>query len=145
MKRMNYMNRNGFVTNDPFTEKIIGLAIQVHAELGFGFLESIYHKALLFELEDAGIPFATGVPLEVFYKRRSAGVFVADIIVEQKILLELKAVSSIQQAHEVQIVNYLKATRLDLGLILNFGAATLQVKRKYRAAAPATNVKISRV
>lgn len=132
MKQMNDMKENGFTANDPFTEKIIGLAIQVHAELGSGFLEAVYQKALLFELEDAGISFEVGVPMEVFYKGRSAGNFVADIIVQGKLLLELKAVDCILKVHEVQVVNYLKATGLNLGLIINFGAPTLQVKRKHR-------------
>jgi GxxExxY protein len=134
MKRMNYMNRNEFTGNDPFTEKVIGLAIQVHRELGAGFLESVYHKAMLFELEEAQVPFETNVPLEVLYlyKGRLAENFFADVIVAGKLLLELKSVDYIQQIHEVQVVNYLKATGLDLGLILNFGSSTLQVKRKHR-------------
>jgi len=132
MKRMNYMNGNGFTVNDPFTEKIIGLAIQVHMELGPGFLESVYHKALINEMAESGISFESETPLEVFYKGKSVGNFVADIIVEKKLLLELKAVELISTVHEVQIVNYLKATGIDLGLILNFGSPTLQVKRKHR-------------
>jgi GxxExxY protein len=132
MKRMNYMKENGFIANDPFTEQVIGLAIQVHAELGSGFLESVYHKALMIELGDAGISFESGTPLEVIYKGRSAGTFMADLIVEKKLLLELKAVDAIIPIHEVQVVNYLRATGIPLGLVLNFGAAKLQIKRKNR-------------
>jgi GxxExxY protein len=134
MKQMNDMNRNGFSAEqgDPFTEKVIGLAIQVHKELGPGFLESVYHKSLLMELTEAGIGFESEEVLEVFYKGKPAGIFVADIIVETRLLLELKAVEFISKIHEVQIVNYLKATKLELGLILNFGGSTLQVKRRYR-------------
>jgi GxxExxY protein len=132
MKRMNYMNGNGFTASDPFAEKIIGVAIQVHMELGPGFLESVYHKCLFMELDEAGMAFESEAPLEVFYKGKPAGMFVADIIVEKKLLLELKAVEFLAKAHEVQVVNYLKATGLDLGLIPNFGSSTLQVKRKYR-------------
>jgi GxxExxY protein len=126
------MNGNEFTDNDPFTEKIIGLAIRVHAELGSGFLEAVYQNSLIFELEDAGIPLEVGAPMEVFYKGRSAGNFVADIIVQGKLLLELKAVDCILKVHEVQVVNYLKATGLNVGLIINFGAPTPQVKRKHR-------------
>ncbi len=131
MKRMNYMNEEGFIANDPFTEKIIGLAIQVHTELGSGFLESVYHKAMMIELADARISFETALPLEVRYKGRSAGTFVADSVVE-KLLLELRAVDSILPIHEVQVVNYLRATGIELGLVLNFGAGKLQIKRRSR-------------
>ncbi len=130
---MKYMNGNGLgADNDPFTEKVIGLAIQVHKELGSGFLESVYHKALIIELEEQEITFQSGFPLEVLYKGKPAGIFIADLIVENRLLLELKAVECILSVHELQIVNYLKATGLDLGLILNFGTRSLQIKRKYR-------------
>jgi GxxExxY protein len=132
MKGMNHMNGNGFIANDPFTERIIGLAIRVHAEPGSGFLEPVYHRALMIELEDAGIRFATQVPLQVSYKGRPAGSYIADLIVEERLLIELKVCEFIQRVHEVQIVNYLKATGIDLGLILNFGSSSLQIKRKQR-------------
>jgi GxxExxY protein len=133
MKQMNYMNENGFTAkDDPFTAKIIGLAIRVHKELGPGFLEAVYHKALMIELEEAGVDYQTGVPLEVFYRGRPAGTFVADLIIEKRLLLELKAIDVVASIHESQVVNYLKATGIDLGLLLNFGAAKLQVKRKFR-------------
>ena len=139
MKLMNYMNRNGNVVgqDDPFTSKIIGLAIEVHSQLGPGFLESIYHQALAIELTQAGIPFQSQKPLTVFYKGQIAGSFIADIVVEDRLLLELKALDSILSVHELQVVNYLKATGLDLGLILNFGRPTLQIRRKFRDAAKA--------
>jgi GxxExxY protein len=136
MKRMNYMNGNGHVVekNDPFTSKIIGCAIQVHAELGPGFLESVYHQALVIELAEAGLSLKSQVPLEVLYKGRPAGSFLADIVVEDRLLLELKALESILSVHELQVVNYLKATGLKLGLLLNFGRPTLQIRRKFREA-----------
>ena len=144
MKLMNYMNRNGNVVgqDDPFTSKIIGLAIEVHSQLGPGFLESIYHQALAIELTEAGIPFQSQKPLIVSYKGRIAGSFIADIVVEDRLLLELKALDSILSVHELQIVNYLKATGLDLGLILNFGKSTLQIPRKFRHV-PKTDASIS--
>jgi GxxExxY protein len=138
MKPMNYMNGSGNVAgkDDPFTSKIIGMAIQVHSELGPGFLESVYHQSLVIELSDAGIAFKSQTPLEVCYKGRSAGSFVADIVVENRLLLELKAVDGILSVHELQVVNYLKATGLNLGLILNFGRPTLQIRRKFRLPVP---------
>lgn len=130
------MNNNGFSSaNDAFTEKVIGLAIAVHTELGPGFLESIYHQALLSELSDAGLSFKSEAKLAVLYKGKPVGTFAADIIVEDKLLLELKAVDTLATIHEVQVVNYLKATGLNLGLLFNFGSSTLQVKRKYRERA----------
>jgi GxxExxY protein len=96
--------------------------------LGSGFLESVYHKALIIELEEQEITFQSGFPLEVLYKGKPAGIFIADLIVENRLLLELKAVECILSVHELQIVNYLKATGLDLGLILNFGTRSLQIK-----------------
>jgi GxxExxY protein len=132
MRPMNYMKNNGFIGNDPFTERIIGLAIEVHSELGSGFVESVYHRSLIKELLRAGIPYENEVPLEVLYKGEPVGSFAADIIIEKKLLLELKAVESIATIHEVQVVNYLNATGIDLGLILNFGSSKLQIKRKFR-------------
>jgi GxxExxY protein len=138
MKLMNYMNRNGNVVekSDPFTSRIIGLAIQVHAELGPGFVESIYHQALAIELADAGIEFKSEMPLTVNYKGGPVGTFFADIVIENRVLLEFKSVESLLPVHEVQVVNYLKATGLDLGLLLNFGRPTLQIRRKHRKSIP---------
>ena len=130
---MKYMNRNGnHVEDDPLSSKVIGLAIKVHAELGMGFVESIYHRALEIELAAAGINFVSEAPLTVFYQGRVVGNFTADLIIEGKLLLELKALEILPMSAEVQTVNYLKASGLDIGLILNFGAAPLQIKRKYR-------------
>ena len=136
MKPMNYMKEDEFIKNDHLTEKIIGLAIAVHRELGPGFLESVYHRALAMELEDAGISFAVQSPLQVSYKGRSAGLFVADLIVENRLVVELKVCEFIQKIHEVQLVGYLKATGINLGLILNFGSSSLQIKRKHREPLP---------
>ncbi len=131
---MNYRNGNKVIPekNDPLTDKIIGLAIQVHTELGPGFLESVYHQALLCELRSADVSFTSEMPLGVYYKGTSVENFVADIVIEGRLLLELKALEAIQPVHEVQVVNYLKATKLEIGLILNFGRSTLQIRRKYR-------------
>lgn len=118
--------------NDPLTRTIIGLAMKVHQVLGPGFLESVYVKALLIELGRAGMHAEEGKRITVFYGGVSVGDFVADILVEEKIILELKAVEALGKTHEVQTVNYLNATGLDVGLLINFGGARLQFKRKFR-------------
>jgi GxxExxY protein len=131
---MKYMNRNGnHVEDDPLSSRVIGLAIKVHAELGTGFVESIYHRALEIELAESGLDFISEAPLTVSYRDRVVGSFVADLIVEGRLLLELKALEILPLSAEVQTVNYLKASGLDVGLILNFGSAPLQIKRKYRS------------
>ena len=130
---MKYMNRNGnHVEDDPLTSKVIGLAIKVHKELGTGFVESIYHRSLEIELAEAGINFVSEAPLSVFYRGRIVGSFTADLIIEGRLLLELKALEILPVSAEVQTVNYLKACGLELALILNFGTAPLQIRRKYR-------------
>jgi GxxExxY protein len=135
---MKYMNRNGTDRgeDDPLTAKIIGIAIEIHKELGTGFVESIYHRALEIELAESGLDFVSEAPLAVKYKDHILGTFAADLIVEKRLLVELKALEILPVSAEVQTVNYLKASGLDVGLILNFGSAPLQVKRKYRNRAP---------
>ena len=118
--------------NDPLTEQIIGLAMKVHRVLGAGFLESVYRKALLIELRNAGLRAEEEKRVSVLYAGVSVGDFAADILVADKVILELKAVESLGKAHEVQTVNYLKATGLDIGLLINFGNERLQFKRKFR-------------
>jgi GxxExxY protein len=112
------------------TEKIIGCAYKVYNEMGFGFLESVYEKCLLIELKKAGLQAEEQAPIHVFYDGENVGEFFADIVVEGKVILELKSVRRVIRAHEVQLVNYLKATRTPVGLILNFGEEKVEVKRK---------------
>ncbi|MBK1833345.1 GxxExxY protein [Roseibacillus ishigakijimensis] len=118
--------------------KVIGLAMSVHSELGSGFLESVYENSLCIELEMAGISFERQKHLDVFYKRQLAGQFTADIVVEETLIVELKSVQNLVAAHEVQLVNYLTATKLDEGLLLNFGAQSLQFKKKFRQYRPSS-------
>ena len=108
---------------------IIGAAMEVHKTLGPNFLEVIYHKALAYELLQLGIPFESEKLLQVYYKSQFLGDFKADMIVDNKIILELKSVSTIVPAHEARALNYLAATGLDLAIILNFGSQSLQQKR----------------
>lgn len=114
------------------TEKIIGCAYRVYNTMGFGFLESVYEKCMLIELLKEGLKTETQKPITVHYENEIVGEFVADIIVEDSIILELKSVRRIAQAHEVQLVNYLVATGKQVGLILNFGERKVEVKRKVR-------------
>lgn len=103
------------------TERIIGVFFDVYNELGHGFLESVYQRALGFALLDAGISVQEQVPISVWFRQRNMGDFKADMLVEGKVLLELKAARSIDLAHEKQLINYLRATDIEVGLLLNFG------------------------
>jgi GxxExxY protein len=114
------------------TQTIIGSAMAVHGTLGPGFLESVYQQALAHELRKRGLTVDCEKRLAVIYDGVVVGDFYADMIVEGCILIENKAVQSIVIAHEIQVVNYLTATGLDIGLLLNFGADRLQFKRKTR-------------
>ncbi len=111
---------------------IIECAYQVRMELGPGFLESVYRNALGIELSKHGISYDMEYPLNVFYKDEVVGEFRADMIVDHRVIIELKAVANLVPAHEVQLVNYLHATHLDHGLLINFGAQKIEIKRKYR-------------
>jgi len=111
------------------SRKIIASAYNVHNELGYGFLERVYKNALAIELEEAGLKCISEVPLKVAYHNRVVGDYYADIIVEDKIIVEVKAVTRFDSVHEVQLVNYLKATGLNVGLLINFGQS-VEVKRR---------------
>ncbi|HDH31620.1 MAG TPA: GxxExxY protein [Candidatus Wolfebacteria bacterium] len=103
--------------------KIIGAAIEVHKELGPGFLESVYEEAMTIESELKGIPFKTQVNLPVYYKNKKLKKeFVADYIGYEKIVVEFKCISKLTTTEEAQILNYLKATQMKLGLLINFGS-----------------------
>jgi GxxExxY protein len=112
------------------SDRIIGCAIAVHKELGAGYLEKVYERALCVEFKYQGISYVSQVPIQVFYREQIVGDYVADIIVESKIILELKACNIIHAMHSAQIINYLCATGLKVGYILNFGnEAKLEFKR----------------
>jgi GxxExxY protein len=114
------------------TEKIIGCSYKVYNTMGYGFLESVYEKCLLIELNKAQLEAESQQPITVFYDGQVTGEFIADIIVENEIILELKSVRNLIVAHEVQLVNYLVATNKDVGLLINFGEKKVEVKRKIR-------------
>jgi GxxExxY protein len=109
---------------------IIGAAMEVHRTLGKGFLESVYQESLGLEFKKRQIPFSREQILELFYKEdKLSKYFVADFICFDKIILELKSVSGLTSEHEAQVFNYLKATQMNLALLINFGASSLQYKR----------------
>jgi GxxExxY protein len=118
--------------------QIIGLAMKIHSTLGCGFLESVYQNALAYELTHAGIIFQAGVPIKVKYEGAIVGDFEADMIIGNSLIIENKAVHALAVAHEVQLVNYLAATGINEGLLLNFGSEKLQFKKKFRTYRPAT-------
>ncbi|NQU05444.1 MAG: GxxExxY protein [Calditrichaeota bacterium] len=113
------------------THKIIGCCFEVINELGAGFIESVYEKALFIALQEKGLHAEEQVPLNVFFRKHNVGHFIADIIVEKVVLLELKAVKKLLPEHQAQVINYLKATGLEVGLLINFGSAKLEYKRLY--------------
>ena len=122
--------------NDSLSEAVIGAAFKVHNQLGFGFLESVYEKALCIELSRARVPYVPQAPVRVFYDDQVVGEFVCDLLIEDRLIVELKSVTELAPAHEVQVVNYLAATRIDTGLLLNFGPSKVTVKRKFREYRP---------
>ncbi len=117
-------------SNQQLTEQVIGCAYEVHNILGGGFLEKVYENALLNELASRGIKADAQRPLSVSYKGTVVGEYCADIVVEDSLIIELKAVEKLTDIHELQLKNYLKATTIELGLLINFGRS-VDVKRKY--------------
>ncbi|HLB72809.1 MAG TPA: GxxExxY protein [Sedimentisphaerales bacterium] len=111
------------------TGKIIGAAMEVYNTLGCGFLESVYEEALVVEFRLQNIDFERQKPLDVFYKGTKVKQFVCDFLVAGDVLVELKATKDLTGIDKAQVLNYLKSTNLKLGLLLNFGAGSLQYKR----------------
>ena len=123
------------MTDDALTQQIIGCAYKVHNTLGPGFLEKVYENALRIELEKLGLRVKQQEPISVEYEGQVVGKYYADLWVDERVVVELKAAQALAKEHEVQLVNYLTATRIDLGLLLNFGPS-VQVKRKFREYKP---------
>jgi len=116
---------------ESLSHRIIQAAFAVHSTLGSGFLEKVYHNAMAIELREAGIRFLSEHPVTVIYKGFEVGNYYADMVVENCMILEFKAVENLTRGHEVQLVHYLAATGIDNGLLINFGSS-VQVKRKFR-------------
>ena len=114
------------------TEKIIGCAYRVYNMMGFGYLESVCEKCMLIELRKAGFDIESQKPIRVQYEGEVVGDFIADILVNDTVILELKSVRKLVEAHEVQLVNYLVSTGKPVGLLINFGETRVAVKRKVK-------------
>jgi GxxExxY protein len=119
---MSYLHEN-------LTEKIIKAFYNIYNELGYGFLENVYENSLIVELEAMGLAVENQKEISVMYKNNQVGFYKADIIVEDKVIIEVKAISKLAKVHEVQLINYLKATVVKVGLLVNFGKK-LEFKRK---------------
>jgi len=117
------------MTINETTERIIGCAYTVQNVLGVGFLEKVYENALAHELRKAGLRVEQQKPLRVLYDSVVVGEYAADLVVDESVIVELKAAKAIDEIHEAQMLNYLKATGVKIGLILNFGTPRLGIKR----------------
>lgn len=118
--------------DEDLTGKIIACAYTVHNSLGAGFLESVYQKAMAIELAKQGLSGVMEKKVPVYYAGEMVGDFRADMVVEDRVMVEIKAVEKIAAPHEVQLVNYLVATNTPIGLLINFGPQSVEIKRKYR-------------
>ena len=120
---------------DEITDRIIGCCFKVHRFLGPGFLEKVYENALMIELEKCGLRARQQVPMAVNYEGRTVGEYFADIVVEDGVICELKAAETLSKEHEFQLVHYLTATGIEIGLLIDFGRS-VTVRRKYREYRP---------
>jgi GxxExxY protein len=118
---------------EAITRSVIGCAFEVINELGAGFLESVYEKALLLALRQVGLSAVAQYPTQVMFRGQCVGDFYADIFVEERVVVELKAVKAIAPEHQAQIINYLNATGIEVGLLINFGNPRLEYKRFTRS------------
>lgn len=117
---------------EELTKKIIGAAYKVYKVLGFGFLESVYKKAMVIEMDINHLRVEEEKPLTVYYEGKVVGDFYVDLLVEDEIIIEFKSVQHLGKEHEVQLVNYLNGLKKEVGLLINFGPSGVEVKRKYR-------------
>ena len=118
--------------DDPLTHKIIGCAMNVHNILGGGFQEVIYQRALAIELTEAKLSFAREQEIQIYYKEQEIGTRRVDFLVENSVMVELKALTKLEDVHIAQGLNYLTAYNLDIGLLINFGGQKLEFKRLFR-------------
>ena len=118
--------------HEDLTGKILEACFEVSRELGYGFLESVYEKAVVIVLRQKGLSVQSQVPLSVSFRGDIVGEFYADIMVEDKVIVELKSSKSLVPEHQAQLINYLKASGIEIGLLVNFGTPKLEYKRLYR-------------
>ena len=111
------------------TYTINGAAFEVNRVLGSGFLEKVYENALLVELKERGLNAESQIPVKVFYKKKVVGEYIIDILVEKKVIVELKTVEKFDNVHEAQLLNYLKASEIRVGLLINFKHPKVEIKR----------------
>lgn len=123
------MDTNREILHKDLSYKIVGLAMQIHSELGFGFLEKVYENSMMVLFRRENIMAKQQVPISVSFDGEIVGDYYADIVIEDKIILELKAIEKITDAHKAQALNYLKATGLKLAIIINFGKQRLEYER----------------
>jgi len=117
---------------EEITEKIIGAAFTIYNRMGSGYLESVYERCMLIELEKTGLRTESQKSIRVYYDGQIVGNFLADLLFENCIIVELKVVNQLSKIHEAQLVNYLVSTEKDIGLLINFGGEKVQIKRKLR-------------
>jgi GxxExxY protein len=130
------------LVDSALTEKVIGIFFDVYNELGAGFLESVYENALYIAMTEAGLGVARQVPLDVRFHSSVVGQFRVDLLVAERLIVEVKAVSALSAAHEVQLVNYLKATGCKVGLLVNFGARPQFKRRIFSGSYPRLSASI---
>ena len=120
--------------HEELTYRIIGCAQKVYNQLGFGFLESVYQKSMMIELKKNGLKVEAEKPLKVYYDDQIVGDYFIDLYVDDTVVVELKSVENLSRQHEVQLVNYLNGIKKNIGLLINFGQSSVEVKRKYRVS-----------
>jgi GxxExxY protein len=111
------------------TKEILGAAFAVQKELGYGFLEKVYENSMVIELQQRGMQVRQQVPIDAFYKDHMVGHYIADLFVADSVIVELKAERTYNSRHEAQLLHYLKATRVNVGMLLNFGELKCEYKR----------------
>jgi GxxExxY protein len=119
---------NSYIHSD-LTQKIIGCAMKVHNTLGTGFQEVIYQRSLAIEMEKQQLPFDRELELKIYYEGIEVGTRRVDFLVDSKVIVELKALNTLEDVHLAQTLNYLEASKLEVGLLINFGTTKLQFKR----------------
>ena len=131
--------------HEKLSNNVIKAYYEVYNELGYGFLEKVYEKSYVLVLQSYNIHGSRQVPIEVFFRGTNVGVYFADVVVEQKIIIELKAADALCEAHELQLRNYLRATDIELGFLLNFGEKPefkrIIFENKYKESVPIRSIR----